>query len=40
MTALISKKTYVTKRTGGVGQGVGPDFQAPVVQKKKKKENE
>jgi hypothetical protein len=32
----ISKKLF-TKRAGGEAQGVGPEFKAPVLCKKKKK---
>jgi hypothetical protein len=32
------KKKPITKRAGGVAQGVGPEVQAPVLKKKKKKE--
>jgi hypothetical protein len=31
------KKKPITKRAGGVAQGVGPEVQAPVLKKKKKK---
>jgi hypothetical protein len=33
------EKTYHKNRTGGVAQGVGPEFKPQYRQKKKKKKN-